>query len=243
MTHRELSPVRVRRGFSFQNVEAAPGVQVETIPPDLEGSSLSSATVQLFPNVEWPLEAGEDDVLVYAVSGRGHLGEVALSGGTAARLGRGEAGTVRTGSQPLQLLVFRCAASCDEHAPLGPAQRSAHVDLGSLDAATSGREFQVLFDMYNGSTRATLFLGKVPPGAAPWHFHQYDEIVWILEGHGLYHLAGGEEEFEAGSAFRVRPREVHIVENASSEPMLLLGVFTPAGSPAAAFLASDPRRR
>lgn len=218
------------------------GVNLETIPPRLEGSPLASAHVEIAAGASWDLEAGEDDVLVYAVSGRGGLGEAALSPGTAVRLARGESGTVRAGGQPLQLLVFRCGASCDEHAPLGPAQRSAQVDLASLDAATSGREFQVLFDMHNGSTRATLFLGKVPPGAAPWHFHQYDEIVWILEGHGLYHLAEGDEEFEAGSAFRVRPREVHIVENASSEPMLLLGVFTPAGSPAAAYLASDPRR-
>lgn len=242
MTGQGLDRLRVRRGFSFQSGGETPGVQIERIPPDLEGSSLSSATVQLFPNATWPLEAGDDDVLVYAVSGWGRVGEVPVSGGTAVRLARGEAETVRTGQQPLQLLVFRCGASCDEHAPLGPAQRTARVDLGALDAATSGREFQVLFDMHNGSTRATLFLGKVPPGAAPWHFHQYDEVVWILDGHGLYHLEGGEEEFEGGSAFRVRPREVHIVENTSSEPTLLLGLFTPAGSPAAAFLASDPRR-
>lgn len=221
--------------------EPRTGVNVERIPPDLEGSPISSAHVELAPGTTWAVEAGEDDVLVYAVDGGGRLDGSPLAPGTAVRLGHGEAGTVAAGREPLQLIVFRCAAACDEHAPLGRAERVARVDLGSLDAATSGREFQVLFDMHNGSTRATLFLGKVPPGAAPWHFHQYDEIVWILEGHGLYHLAGGEEEFEDGSAFRVRPREVHIVENAGSRPLLLLGLFTPAGSPAAAFLATDPR--
>ena len=239
MTDRGGREARVHR--ESRGRKEATGVQVETIPPDLDGSPLSGAHVELAADTTWSLEAGEDDVLVYTVSGRGRLDGGKLAPGAAVRLGRGESGSIVAEPGPLRLLVFRCRASCDEHAPLGPAQRIARVDLGSLDAATSGREFQVLFDMHNGSTRATLFLGKVPPGAAPWHFHQYDEIVWILEGHGLYHLAGGEEEFEAGSAFRVRPREVHIVENASSEPMLLLGLFTPAGSPAAAFLAPAPR--
>ena len=222
--------------------QPAPGVRLETVPPDQAGAPIASALVDLDPGAGWDVEAGDDDVLVYAVAGRGGLGDASLSAGTAVRVGRGESGRVLAGSEPLRLVVFRCSPRCDEHARLGPPATTVRVDLSSLDAATSGREFQVLFDMHNGSPRGTLFLGKVPPGAAPWHFHQYDEIVWILEGHGLYHLAGGEEEFEAGSAFRVRPREVHIVENASSEPMLLLGLFSPAGSPAAAYLATDPRR-
>ncbi|MBO0703323.1 MAG: cupin domain-containing protein [Candidatus Dormibacteraeota bacterium] len=239
MTDPQTSDVRVHR--NGRGGDAAPGVNLEVVPPDAPGSPLSSAHLELAAKASWHLEAGADDVLVYTVCGQGRLDDIRLAAGTAVRLGRGEAGSVEAGGEPLQLIVFRCGPGCDEHAPLGEPVRAARVDLGSLDAATSGREFQVLFDMYNGSGRATLFLGKVPPGAAPWHFHQYDEIVWILDGHGLYHLAGGEEEFESGSAFRVRPREVHVVENASSEPMLLLGVFTPAGSPAAAFLAGDPR--
>lgn len=231
--------MRVHRSAPGQ--EPARGVLLETVPPDLDGSPLSSTMVDLAAGAGWDLEAGVDDVFVYTVSGQGRLDEAPLSAGTAVRMERGGSGTVVAGSEPLRVVVFRCSPGCDEHASLGPPASAIRVDLSSLDAATSGREFQVLFDMYNGSPRGTLFLGKVPPGAAPWHFHQYDEIVWILEGHGLYHLAGGEEEFEAGSAFRVRPREVHVVENASDRPMLLLGLFTPAGSPASAFLASDPR--
>lgn len=240
MTQSELAAPRVHRGTGGPQV--APGVRLEAVPSDQPGSTLSSALVDLAPGATWEVEAGEDQVLLYTASGEGRFGAATLSVGTAVRLGAGETGRVEAGTEPLRLIVFRCGPECDEHAPLGTPAGTAHVDLGSLDAATSGREFQVLFDMHNGSSRGTLFLGKVPPGAAPWHFHQYDEIVWILDGHGLYHLAGGDEEFEAGSAFRVRRREVHIVENAGSEPMLLLGLFTPAGSPAAAFLASDPRR-
>ena len=110
----------------------------------------------------------------------------------------------------------------------------------TTSAATGSRSFQILFGPHNGSTRATLFVGFVPPGRAPWHYHQYDEIVWIPEGPGRLHLGDDVEELAAGAAFRLRPREVHIVENASRDRELtIVGVFTPAGSPAAAYLEPD----
>jgi hypothetical protein len=44
-----------------------------------------------------------------------------------------------------------------------------------------------------------------------------------------------------GSAVRLRPRQVHIVENASADRELsVIGIFTPAGSPSAAYLAPAP---
>ena len=111
------------------------------------------------------------------------------------------------------------------------------VEAGS---ATGKRSFQILFGPHNGSTRATLFVGYVPPGAAPWHFHLYDEIVWIWRGEGRYHTQGGVEPLAAGSAFRISPREVHIVENTSAaDELVVLGLFTPAGSPSAAYLTAD----
>ena len=58
-----------------------------------------------------------------------------------------------------------------------------------------------------------MFVGYVPPGKAPWHYHLYDEIVWIWRGPGRYHLGDEVEPLEDGSAFRITPREVHIVEN------------------------------
>ena len=87
-----------------------------------------------------------------------------------------------------------------------------------------------------------MFVGVVPPGAAPWHFHQYDEIVLLLDGTAAYHQAGGVQTMGPGSAVRIPPRRVHINENTGGEEMRVLGVFTPAGSPSAAYLAADPRK-
>ena len=58
----------------------------------------------------------------------------------------------------------------------------------TLEKATRARSFRILFGPHNGSTRATLFAGFVPPGKAPWHYHLYDEIVWVPEGPGRLHL-------------------------------------------------------
>ncbi|HXF98071.1 MAG TPA: cupin domain-containing protein, partial [Gaiellaceae bacterium] len=124
----------------------------------------------------------------------------------------------------------------DRHAPLGPRVLAARA--GGAERATGARSFEVLLGPHNGSLRATLFLGHVPPGKAPWHYHLYDEIVWVPEGPARVHRRGAAaEELGPGAAFRLRPREVHIVENTRPDRELtVLGVFTPAGSPAAAYL-------
>ena len=104
----------------------------------------------------------------------------------------------------------------------------------------AARSFELVFGPHNGSLRATLFVGHVPPGAAPWHFHLYDEIVWIWRGEGRFHTREGAESLAPGSAFRIRPRELHVVENTSAtDELVVVGLFTPAGSPSAAYLAED----
>jgi quercetin dioxygenase-like cupin family protein len=123
---------------------------------------------------------------------------------------------------------------------MGPRALTASLEDADAQQATGARSFQILFDATNGSTRATLFAGYVPPGKAPWHYHLYDEVVWIPEGPGRLHVDEAVEDLGPGSAFRLRPREVHIVENASADRELtIIGLFTPAGSPSAAYLTAD----
>ena len=60
----------------------------------------------------------------------------------------------------------------------------------------------------------------------------------VVGGEGRLHLGGEETPLQPGSAFRLRPQERHIVENASPDrELVVLGVFTPVGSPSAAYLA------
>jgi len=187
-------------------------------------------------------EAGDPghDVLLFVFAGSATLAGEPLLPGSAALLLEGEVATIEPGAQGVSLVRATLGAATDLHAPMGPRERIVEIDHVEPGTATGSRSFQVLFGPHNGSTRATMFVGYVPPGKAPWHYHLYDEIVWIWRGPGSYHLAGGAEAIENGSAFRITPRAVHIVENtASDHELAILGIFTPAGSPSAAYLTPE----
>ncbi len=140
----------------------------------------------------------------------------------------------------LELVVLSVGSDVDRHAPMGRRELVTSLDEADAQQATGARSFQILFDASNGSTRATLFAGFIPPGKAPWHYHLYDEIVWVPEGPGRLHIGDAVEELGGGAAFRLRPRDVHIVENASPDrDLTIIGIFTPAGSPSAAYLTPD----
>jgi quercetin dioxygenase-like cupin family protein len=180
--------------------------------------------------------------LVYVLSGAVTRGsEGAAVAADAAFLRDAAAPEVVRALAPARLAVFGAGRGCDEHAPLGERVAQVRLDLGQADSATGRRSFQILLGPENGCCRATMFVGVVPPGAAPWHFHQYDEIVYLLDGAAVYHQAGGIQSMAPDSAVRIPPRTVHINENVTAAEMRVLGVFTPAGSPAAAYLAEDPR--
>ncbi len=184
----------------------------------------------------------EHDSLLYVVAGAGSItieGEPAeLGEGSAALVLAGERAVIEPGANEVVVLHATVGPEADRHAPLGARVLVVDVDASTTSQATGARSFRVLLGPHNGSSRATLFVGHLPPGRAPWHFHLYDEIVWIPEGPGRVLRRGSEGALAAGAAFRLRPREVHIVENSSPDRELtVLGIFTPAGSPAAAYLA------
>ena len=209
--------------------------------PEIAGSPLALANLHLDAGGALALGDPDRDSLLYVFDGSGSLdGGTGLAAGSAALVLAGEQAELRAEASGLGAVLATVGPDADRHAPLGPRETVARIDDAETSAATGARSFQVLFGPHNGSTRATLFVGFVPPGLTPWHFHQYDEIVWIPDGPGRLHLGDEVEELAAGAAFRLRPREVHIVENASADRELtIVGVFTPAGSPAAAYLEPD----
>ena len=103
--------------------------------------------------------------------------------------------------------------------------------------ATGSRHFRAVIDPHTSCPSGTQFVGYIPPGAAKLHYHLYDEIVWIVDGAGRLHTGGEVVALARGSAFRLAPRQRHIVENVAEQASLtVLGLFTPAGSPSAAYL-------
>jgi len=208
----------------------------------LEGSPLALRTLTIGPGMTTTLGEPEHDSLLYVVAGSGLLSlgpESALVRTRSAGLVLAGEEAVLSASDELDAIVATVGRDADLHAPMGARELAVSLDEAGAEAATSARSFQILFGPHNGSTRATFFAGFIPPGKAPWHYHLYDEIVWVPEGPGRLHLAESEDALGPGSAFRLRPRQVHIVENAGTSEMTILGVFTPAGSPSAAYLTPE----
>ena len=83
----------------------------------------------------------------------------------------------------------------------------------------------------------TQFVGSIPPGRAPDHFHLYEEVICILEGEGIMHAGASSTPVGPGSCIFLPIRQRHCLENSGSGELRLLGVFYPAGSPAVRYTA------
>jgi mannose-6-phosphate isomerase-like protein (cupin superfamily) len=119
--------------------------------------------------------------------------------------------------------------------PLPASASHALIASGERGTATAGREFTLLAHPENGCESVTQFVGYIPTGRAPDHFHRYDEVVYVLAGEGAFHVDGESAPLRPGSCFHLPARLVHCVENHGPGEMRVLGVFRPAGSPAEAY--------
>jgi mannose-6-phosphate isomerase-like protein (cupin superfamily) len=136
-------------------------------------------------------------------------------------------------------LGYRCRAlegelevlACTVHAgALGdPALQVTTLEECDIER-TGDREFRVLL---SAGLTITQFAGLIPPGRAPEHHHAYDEVVHVLAGRGVVHLRAGDAPIGPGTSIYLPPQVPHCLENTGSEPLRVLGVFHPAGSPAA----------
>ena len=216
------------------------GVELWTLVPPEHGSELALDSVRLEPGATLSVDDALHDTLLLVHAGAGTLDGAPLEGRCAGLVVAGRTGTLTAGAAGLECVTATAGAETDLHAPMGAAETAVALDHVEPGQATGARSFQVLYGPHNGSTRATLFVGYIPPGKAPWHYHLYDEIVWVLRGEGRLHLGDATEPLAPGSAFRLHAREVHIVENTQpTEELAVLGIFTPAGSPSAAYLTAD----
>jgi mannose-6-phosphate isomerase-like protein (cupin superfamily) len=171
-----------------------------------------------------------DDEVLYVLAGTG----VVELGGERAELTRGTAAYVRRGTpwqvtaadglEILSVLVREPLPGDTTHAVIA-------VDDAEEGTATAGRQFRLLAPCES----ATQFVGYIPVGRAPDHFHKYDEVVYVLEGTGELHIDGETAPLQAGSCVHLPAGLVHCLANTGPGEMQVLGVFRPAGSPAEAY--------
>jgi mannose-6-phosphate isomerase-like protein (cupin superfamily) len=116
--------------------------------------------------------------------------------------------------------------------PPASARRLADQATGE---ATSDRWFRIISDPGTGLRSATHFVGYIPSGRAPDHFHTYDEVIYVLDGEGAFHVGEDSWPVGRGSAIALPARTIHCLENTGGDAMRVVAVFRPAGSPAEAY--------
>jgi mannose-6-phosphate isomerase-like protein (cupin superfamily) len=172
------------------------------------------------------------DEVLYVLEGRGRAtigGESCeLAPGTGAFVARGTAWSVDHADDLLLLSVL-------VEDPLDATATHGVIETGERGAATAGREFDLFAHPGSGCASVTQFVGHIPPGRAPDHYHLYDEVGYILSGEGAFHVGDESAPLKPGSCFHLPARLVHSLENFGPGEMQVLGVFRPAGSPAEAY--------
>lgn len=116
-----------------------------------------------------------------------------------------------------------------------PPPRTVREQDRSPLRAGADREFKLLVDRDLGCQRVTQFIGFIPPSRAPFHYHTYEEAIFILQGRGIVHVEGGSAEFGPGTSIFLPIGVRHCLENPGTAPVRLLGVFYPSGSPRVAY--------
>jgi quercetin dioxygenase-like cupin family protein len=173
----------------------------------------------------------DSDEVVYVLDGTGRVtigGEAHdVRPGVAVFVARGTQWSAEGDARGVSVLI---------HEP-EPSTGHAVLDLESIEkgAATAGREFVLGATPDAGCASVTQFIGLIPPGRAPDHFHTYDEVIYVLEGEGVLEIDGEEAPLRAGTCVYLPARLVHCLANTGESEMRVLGVFRPAGSPAEAY--------
>lgn len=201
-------------------------------------SALCQRELQLADGAVLTGRAGGMGEAWYVISGSGTLARavarerVALQPGTAVWLKRGEQYQGRAEAAGLKVLAteIRAGSPADD---TGPPVRVARL-ADCVPERTGDREFRVLLSAGPaGNLAITHFVGVIPPGRAPSHHHTYDEAVYVLDGEGVAHVAGDDLPIGPGASIYLPPYTPHCLENTGSAALRVLGLFYPAGSPAA----------
>jgi mannose-6-phosphate isomerase-like protein (cupin superfamily) len=201
---------------------------------------LEQCVVECPPHGAVARATGECEEVLFVVSGEGELRlsgqRYALEPETGINVGPGEEYELcNTASAPMRTVCVRIRT------PAPPDGRGAEriavrrlVDQADQQATTE-RWFRIVADPSTGLRSATHFVGYVPTERAPEHFHTYDEVIYVLGGQGVLHVGEEHTPVNAGSCIELPARTVHCLENTGLDVMRLVAVFTPAGSPAAAY--------
>jgi quercetin dioxygenase-like cupin family protein len=186
--------------------------------------------------------AGDDVLFVLEGAGRVRVAgaEHRLEAETGIYIRPGEAYELVADGEPMAVLAVEVPDPPDD-IEVGEHRVTLRLDEAEAQKATADREFRLVVTPESGCGSVTQFVGYIPVGRAPDHFHTYDEVLYVLSGEGILHIGDTHEPVSAGACIHFSPKLVHSLENAGSGPMQVLGVFRPAGSPSEAYYPDGTR--
>jgi quercetin dioxygenase-like cupin family protein len=197
-----------------------------------EGCERFSQRLLRFAGEASERRSADADEVLYVLEGSGRAtvdgAEHELRPGTAVFVARGTSWSVDGDATALSVLVHEPEQASRTHAVLDLA-------VAERDSATAGRQFILGATPDSGCASVTQFVGLIPPGRAPDHFHTYEEVIYVLEGEGMLEIGEERAPLSAGSCVYLPARIVHCLANTGDSEMRVLGVFRPAGSPAEAY--------
>ena len=202
--------------------------------------AISLRVLEFGPGTSPALSNHDSDEVLYVLDGycRVVIGEdeYELGPETGVYLRPGQ--TLRVENKGAEVVRFISSQSPAE--PVKSSELPPIVKLSDRRALpTADRWYRVLVDDEIGSEQVTQFVGSIPPGRAPDHFHDYVEVLFILRGEGRMWAGETNTPIGPGSCIYLPRRQVHCVENTGPGELRLLGVFYPAGSPAVRYETTD----
>jgi mannose-6-phosphate isomerase-like protein (cupin superfamily) len=238
------------RAFELREGEpvAQGGVRVwRHVGRERGADAISLNVLEFAPGATTAWRNPECDEVLFVVSGSGDL----LAGGQRHRVAPDTGVFVRPGTllavsnpgeTPLLLVSSRCPdpgvrllfeeATRSEADSTHPGPSVVRFEDQPTERTGDGRWFRVLVDGKTGCEQVTQFVGFIPPGRAPDHFHEYEEVVCILEGEARFWSGDSSAQVGPGSGVYLPRRQPHCLENTGTKPLKLHGLFYPAGSPA-----------
>lgn len=210
-----------------------------TVGRHTDFSALEQAVLDCEPGRAGPISTGDVEETLFVLSGQGAI----ITGGDSHAL-EPEVGVYlapgtefeleNPGPDTLRMVAVRVPDPAPDRDNVPRAAVRTLADQ-EQQPATAQREFRIVADPGSGLRSATHFVGYIPTVRAPDHFHTYDEVIYVLDGEGVMHAGELNQPLRAGSCIQLPARTVHCLENTGAEPMRVVAVFRPAGSPAAAY--------
>ena len=83
----------------------------------------------------------------------------------------------------------------------------------------------------DGSPTSAMRIFEIEPGGnTPWHSHEWEHVVYCLEGQGKLKTEHGEADFEAGDALLTEPNELHNFVNTGDTTLRFLCIVPLRGN-------------